>query len=323
MRPSQRVGRHGSGRCGCGRERRRSRRGPVAGPSRRPQPSADPTYLVGTLPDRRLLEVGGTLDVDVSPAFADPDGDTLTYKVSSSPPRVVTMFAAGARVTLAAVAEGTVTIRVTATDPGDLAATQTKTFRVVVGAARPSKKSDRALPGQCAVSPISVFNWATARALVWASRSACRPARNDRSRAMDSSVCWCASACRTARSSTASIRCIARFPTVLTRRCARLIRALVSVRPRRSTIAPTIAVTMTAIVGTITAARPSTNSSVLIIPHSSGRPFAHAGDLPKDGPDDPLDYLVERSESPEQLVDEVPGTSHQARTVVFAIALLL
>ena len=54
-----------------------------------------PPTTVGTLPDRRLSDVGGMLDVDVSQAFADPDGDALTYAVSSSAPRVVTVLAAG------------------------------------------------------------------------------------------------------------------------------------------------------------------------------------------------------------------------------------
>ena len=55
--------------------------------------------------------------------------------MSSSSPRVVSVLAAGARVTLTAVAEGTATIRVTAADPGGLTATQS--FTVVVDAARP------------------------------------------------------------------------------------------------------------------------------------------------------------------------------------------
>ena len=94
-----------------------------AGPNRAPT-------ATGTLRDRRLA-LDGTLDVDVSQAFVDPDGDTLTYGVSSTAPGVVSVFAVGARVTLTAVAEGTATIRVTASDPGGLTATQT--FTVTVG----------------------------------------------------------------------------------------------------------------------------------------------------------------------------------------------
>ena len=80
------------------------------------------------------------MDVDVSLAFIDPDGDDLAYTVSSSAPQVVAVLAVGARLTLTAVARGAATIRVTATDPGGLIATQlfTVTFRsgAAVGAAR-------------------------------------------------------------------------------------------------------------------------------------------------------------------------------------------
>ena len=99
----------------------------------RKRPSDDanrPPALVGTLPDRTLPAPPGMLAVDVSQAFADPDGDALTYTVSSSAPHVVTMAVAGARVTLTSVAEGRATIGVTATDPGGLSATGSFTATV-------------------------------------------------------------------------------------------------------------------------------------------------------------------------------------------------
>ena len=88
-----------------------------------------PPAVVGTLPDRSMA-LHGVLHVDVSAAFADPDGDALTYVVSSSAPRVVTVGAAGARVTLTAVGAGTAAIRVTAADPGGLSATGSFTVTV-------------------------------------------------------------------------------------------------------------------------------------------------------------------------------------------------
>ena len=90
-----------------------------------------PPAAAGTLPDRALT-LPGTLTVDVSQAFVDPDGDRLAYAVSSSAPDVVTVLAAGARVTLTAVGVGRATIEVTATDPGGLSATQAFTVTVVV-----------------------------------------------------------------------------------------------------------------------------------------------------------------------------------------------
>ena len=97
----------------------------------RPAGANRPPAASGTLPDRALT-LPGTLTVDVSPAFVDPDGDRLTYAVSSSAPDVVTVLAAGARVTLTAVGVGRATIEVTATDPGGLSATQAFTVTVVV-----------------------------------------------------------------------------------------------------------------------------------------------------------------------------------------------
>ena len=93
-----------------------------------------PPAAVGALPDRRLA-LNGRLDVDVSQAFVDPDGDALSYTVSSSATDVVTARAAGARVTLTAVGAGAAAIRVTAADSGGLTATQS--FVVAVGANLP------------------------------------------------------------------------------------------------------------------------------------------------------------------------------------------
>ena len=95
-----------------------------------------PPATAGALPDQRLTQ-SGTLNLEVSQAFTDPDGDPLSYAVSSSAPRVVTVLAAGARVTLTAVAEGTATVQVTATDPGGLSATQSFTVTVTGPSNRP------------------------------------------------------------------------------------------------------------------------------------------------------------------------------------------
>ena len=97
----------------------------------RPAGANRPPAASGTLPDRALT-LPGTLTVDVSPAFVDPDGDRLTYAVSAAAAQVVTVLAAGARVTLTAVGVGRATIRVTATDAGGLSATQAFTVAVTV-----------------------------------------------------------------------------------------------------------------------------------------------------------------------------------------------
>ena len=95
----------------------------------RPPGANRPPAAAGTLPDLRL-RLPGALDVDVSAAFVDPDGDALTYTVSSSAPDVVTVLAAGARVALTAAAPGRAVIVVRATDPDGLSAAQTFAVRV-------------------------------------------------------------------------------------------------------------------------------------------------------------------------------------------------
>ena len=99
------------------------------GPIRCADPANRPPSATGALPDRTLAP-DGTLNVDLSRAFVDPDGDVLSYMVSSSAPQVVAARAAGALVTLTAAGDGAATIRVTATDRGGLSATQSFTVTV-------------------------------------------------------------------------------------------------------------------------------------------------------------------------------------------------
>ena len=100
-------------------------------------PANRPPEPVGVLPPVTLGVDDSALTVDVAAAFRDPDGDALTYGATTSSPAVVTVLAAGARVTLTAVGEGTATVTVTATDPGGLSAMQTFTVTVSPPANRP------------------------------------------------------------------------------------------------------------------------------------------------------------------------------------------
>lgn len=112
-----------------------------------------------TLPDR-TLGLNGMLDVDVSQAFVDPDGDALSFEASSTAPNVVTARASGVRVTLTAAASGTATIRVTATDPGGLSAAQSFTVTVKATAAF---TDDPIRPG---VTPIRAVHFMELRARI-------------------------------------------------------------------------------------------------------------------------------------------------------------
>ena len=124
-----------------------------------------PPAAVGTLLDRTLT-LHGVLDVDVSPAFVDPDGGALTYTASSSAPQVVTVGSVGARVTLTAVNVGAATISVTATDPGGLSATRSFTVTVSTTVAEPFTDHP-IVPG---VTPVKAVHFTELRAHIDALR---------------------------------------------------------------------------------------------------------------------------------------------------------
>ena len=128
----------------------------------RDRPPNRPPAPAQTLSDQALT-LPGTLDVDVSRAFADPDGDALTYAASSSPPQVVRVSAAGPRLTLTAVGGGEATVQVTATDPDGLGATQS--FVVVVTATTTGARftDDRLRPG---MTPVRAVHFMELRARI-------------------------------------------------------------------------------------------------------------------------------------------------------------
>jgi len=87
-----------------------SRTFPVTvGANRSPEP-------VGTLAALSLRVADGASSVDVSAAFEDDDGDTLTYGASSSDESVATVSVSGSTVSVTPVSGGKAVISVTATD---------------------------------------------------------------------------------------------------------------------------------------------------------------------------------------------------------------
>lgn len=83
----------------------------------------------GHFPDVEI-EVGDTASSDLSAHFMDPDGDELVFAAATSDAAVVAAGVSGHLVMVHAVAKGTATVTVTATDTKGLAATET--FEVVV-----------------------------------------------------------------------------------------------------------------------------------------------------------------------------------------------
>ena len=94
-----------------------------------------PQTVEPAIGDRTLYLLGGSQKIDATLYFSDPDGDRLTYAVSSPNPETVMVSIVGVEVTLRPVAVGTTgKIIVTARDPGGLAAVQDFNVTVVAGA---------------------------------------------------------------------------------------------------------------------------------------------------------------------------------------------
>ena len=79
---------------------------------------------ISTLGDHRLTTVGPAVTVDVSLAFRDPDGDSLTYKVTSNDNDVAAVSVSGSTATIRPLAAGWVVVTVAARDPDGLTTTQ-------------------------------------------------------------------------------------------------------------------------------------------------------------------------------------------------------
>lgn len=112
----------------------------VRGANRAPQP-------VGTIP-AITLSVGGSRTVDASAYFRDPDGDALTYRVSSSLLQVAAASVSGSIVTVAGVSLGRATLTLTAADPAGLTATQTVTVSVTVRTGNSAPQPVGTIPAQ-------------------------------------------------------------------------------------------------------------------------------------------------------------------------------
>ena len=84
---------------------------------------------VGSIPDLELA-VGGTIAIDVSAYFSDPDGDALSYEATSADADVTTVSVTGSTVTVTGVGEGTAEVTVTGMDLQGLFAEQA--FEVTV-----------------------------------------------------------------------------------------------------------------------------------------------------------------------------------------------
>ena len=105
---------------------------PAPPPTPPPPPNNAPAVAL-EIPDV-TMEGDGARTLLLGFFFSDPDGDTLTYAVSTSDPLILTAAVSGTTVTLTPLLDGTAAVRVTATDPGGLSVTQM--FHVIIGEAQ-------------------------------------------------------------------------------------------------------------------------------------------------------------------------------------------
>ena len=86
------------------------------------------------------------MTVDIASRFSDPDGDQLTFQVTSGDSGVVRVLISEGGLILAPLSAGTTTVTVTAMDPGGLSASQT--FAVTVGTPNRPPAAVGAIPDQ-------------------------------------------------------------------------------------------------------------------------------------------------------------------------------
>ena len=112
----------------------------------------------GSIPDQALTLGGPAATVDVANNFVDPDGDALSYTVTSVPSGVAAASMSGAVVTMRPVALGTAMVTVTARDPGGL--TASLSFAVTVTGSPDLVAS--VSPDSVAIAPGGSFEYAVA-----------------------------------------------------------------------------------------------------------------------------------------------------------------
>ena len=84
---------------------------------------------VGQIDDAET-HVGESIEVSLSGHFSDPDGDALTYEVTSTDSSIASVSVSGGTLRVAGVGQGEATVTVTASDAGGLSASQTFTATV-------------------------------------------------------------------------------------------------------------------------------------------------------------------------------------------------
>ena len=87
-----------------------------------------PPLAIGEIENREVI-VGDSVTVDISDYFDEPDGQGLIYSATADS-SVLSASLEGTVLTAVAMAKGTATVRLTATDPGGMKAVQS--FAVMV-----------------------------------------------------------------------------------------------------------------------------------------------------------------------------------------------
>ena len=133
------------------------------------QPPNRAPVALGRMIDRTLPLTAGPIVLEVAAAFADLDGDALTYEAFSSAPAVATVGVSASRVTVTPISFGWATITIKATDVGGSNSTATQDFIVTVFRGLPFIDHHGIRPG--GVAPLKASHFLELRSRIAALRT--------------------------------------------------------------------------------------------------------------------------------------------------------
>ncbi len=119
------------------------------------EPKDEPPIVTTPIEDATLALDGGSLVVDLTEVFEDPEGQSLSFEASADPDGVVTLDLDGSTLTVTPESAGATTVTVTASDPAGNEAADA--FVVTVTEANPPPTVESPIPDQVLLLGGNVF----------------------------------------------------------------------------------------------------------------------------------------------------------------------